>query len=91
MIYKIDVTEEDISSGNPGASDRCPLARAIRRQTPFVKTTVGTNCWYKLGANVYGIGEYLPAEATKFRFDFDHHKKVEPFSFELEVSEDASA
>lgn len=80
MIFKIEVTQEDIENGVPCKSLYCPIALAVSR---------------KLGIPVY-IGIYtvcaehndlakLPYKATKWITQFDIGRKVEPFSFDLDV------
>jgi hypothetical protein len=89
MVYKIEVTDEDIrisrglmSSGS-GHSLRncCPIALAVRRQTPFQRAEVGMVALHYL-ADGYVT---LPFEAQRFVRNFDTGRTVTPISFEIDI------
>lgn len=80
MIIK--VTKSHISRGFTNRSDTCPVALAIREQTPFTDAKVG--CYY-----VYKqVGKLrLPRVATDWIDQFDAVGIGSPFEFELEFTQ----
>ena len=83
---RIDVTQDDIASGEPGDAIRCPIARAIRRVTGCL-SSVGTSHVDLFEANGRAHDFELPAEAYNFVTEFDHELPVAPFSFDLPLPE----
>ena len=81
MIYRIDVTQEDINCGLRGGSYSCPIALAVKRATKRDKVAVGLRdiCVS------YGIYTPLPLEAQRFVRDFDRHAIVKPFTFVINL------
>jgi hypothetical protein len=76
----IQVTQEDIDLGVKCSCSKCPVARAIHRETSeFVAA----------GLTVVIIGKsrpvQLPDEVEEFIQAFDEGQLVTPFSFELNV------
>ena len=77
---KIRITDEDIEQGVPCSPSRCPVARAIRRDTGSAASNLTVN-----GATIWIGNVYYrtPSSAFDFIFDFDHGDPVAPFEFEL--------
>lgn len=101
MIYRIEVTQEDIdlarqilSTTPSGHAKRscCPLARAIRRHTSYTRAEVGTK------SIALSPGEddrvTIPEDAYMFRRRFDRCEpdgvRCVPFSFDLEVPDEGN-
>ena len=82
----ISVTKEDIESGHPCNSSRCPVALAIQRainvSTACIRVTT-TECEIM---REHGLYEYcdLPASAKAFVKGFDNEKPGDPFTFTME-------
>lgn len=84
MIKTINVIQRDIDRGEP-ASDRCPIARAIRRHL-----AKGTLVWVT-GAPEALIDTrriHLPYDAMCFVYDFDRNRPVSPFTFTLNIPDE---
>ncbi len=82
-MVKVDVTEEDITRGVRGSCTACPVALALRRAT-------GTN-WASVDDSVMESAHSFnraetPPEVVKFIYLFDAQGRVEPFSFEVDLS-----
>lgn len=86
---RIDVTAEDIANGVPRSCDSCPVALAISRVAGKGVINVGTTS-FRFYTDHYPltIGGSFPEKVSKFILRFDGHKKVQPFSFELEMHVD---
>lgn len=85
MKLKIDVTQEDIDKGTPEKSNSCPIALALKRQLPEAEEiSVDIVSDFMIDEQRY-IGD-LPKSGEMFIQDFDNHKQVNPFSFEMEFN-----
>ncbi len=75
---KIHVTARDIRNGIPNTTQKCPIARAIRRRVLWRKNVI-------VGASARISTKYyiLPPIAKKFIKKFDNTREGEPFQFEL--------
>lgn len=85
-MARITVTQEDIDiasmSGEHHDTERCPVARAMRRRWP--EATVLTYQWFKTEREQQTRKlRGMPAAATQFIIEFDRGQLVEPFSFEV--------
>lgn len=92
---RIDVTAEDIATGQPGRECHCPIARALARAFP---AATRISVWPSDSDVFEGDAPYitiqgdaslklaLPAEANSFALRFDGGNAVEPFSFDLDVT-----
>lgn len=91
MIYTVNVRQEDIDKCTPRSSSKCPVASAIRRSTGIDDVTVSPNtCILTVVANgkeynYYGI---MPGIVPPFVKSFDSGLPVQPFEFQLNVSEE---
>ena len=86
---KIRVSRDDIRKGKVGDGCNCPVARALKRQTPFRRVNVGSEI--QLGST--GIEDILdpaisvdsPRKVGRFIEAFDEGKPVKPFTFNLVI------
>lgn len=88
---KIQVTQEDIDNGHPGALSECPIAHALNRELGgswSVRMTKAINC---------GIPDFsdkddeidvidLPSDARHFIDRFDNNRVVRPFTFDAVIT-----
>lgn len=83
---RVSVTQQDIDIGKRVSGGACPLALALTR-------ACGGDCWvYGFGIAEIGGQQFgMPEEATAFVLNFDCGHAVQPFEFDLEVPECASA
>jgi len=86
----ISVTAEDIVSGEPMCSGRCPIARALDRAAgrPRWLSVSTFDASYSTSIAHYAHCE-LPDVAKRFIRAFDHGHHVEPFECELVFEESA--
>jgi hypothetical protein len=86
MKLKIDVTHEDIQNGRRNDCFACPVALAFKRagfDHPYVWYT---SVWeYEGSKNRKAI---LPDSAREFIDAYDTGLILDPFSFEVEVSDE---
>lgn len=80
---RVIVTQEDIDLGKPYDSWHCPIARALWRAIGR-KCAVGTDD-FRLPGTCGPVP--LPNSAHEFINRFDDHEHVEPFEFEIPVSD----
>jgi len=85
MLYKIEVTKEDIQKGRPCKENSCPIARAIRRVVGKKRIAV---LWS--GILVCNKQTHVSKQDMVDRFveNFDDEEKrryCRPFSFMLRV------
>lgn len=81
---KITVTESDISNGNAGDEQRCPIALAFQRTAGLTDCSVSDRMvvfTWKKGLRYRS----LPPKARHFIEDYDGGKTVKPFSFILPI------
>jgi hypothetical protein len=90
---RIDVTQADIDKGTRAEPTRCPVAWAVRRATGQIYS-VGCDVILPLPfddneGNPWPVGWVMPREASDWVRNFDMGpltgKKVEPFSFEIDL------
>jgi len=87
MKRTVTVLQDDIDQGYPCDTQKCPVARAVRRDLAdlFLYGVVSVT-----GGTIYfGVGRYLltPAPVADFVDRFDRGLPVEAFKFEVEVPE----
>jgi hypothetical protein len=82
----VSVTKRDITKGEAGDPQSCPIALAIRR---LVKKSVTADVQGDEGVEFIYKGKFcvrkLPVKAKDFIFDFDDLEAVEPFSFNMNI------
>lgn len=78
---KVEVTKRDIRLGCHNGYE-CPITRAVRRAAR--KRDVFTE---RRRVLIGDARAQLPLDAIDFIYRFDRDEPVEPFSFEIEVSE----
>lgn len=87
MKTTINVTQEEIYGGVRGDCERCPIALAIQRCVPNVRTV--SVCDSEIEIGLWGIPSMSvndpPSEAVDFIRKFDNGLDVSPFSFEIET------
>jgi hypothetical protein len=97
---RIEVTAEDIAAGKPGSPCACPIALACKRAgvaEPDVFPSAGPDEASPGREGHVRYGEFsdgrrnrrsvsLPFAASTFAHDFDAHRPVVPFSFDLDVT-----
>lgn len=97
MLTKIEVTQEDIRSGQRCDCTRCPLAVAVARKAPGAKQVSVSNgmAWFfaRNPDEHSPVAELLsqaalPGEGRLFYVQFDQGKIVAPFSFDLDIPEE---
>lgn len=85
---RIDVKAEHIANGEPANSKRCMIALAFADAIGAEVGEVGCCGFavsdYRPGGLWLGAGN-LPDDVTQKVSDFDSGRKVEPFSFELDI------
>lgn len=80
-MLTIDVTEEDISKGQKGVADCCPIALAMRRKG---LCSIGvTAAFIVYFAGIKPKQYDTPNKVHSFIFDFDNDRPVQPFAFQL--------
>lgn len=85
-MIKVEVTQEDIDNG-PKFIDsmKCPVAMALKRVFNLDTSVGGTNfCFYNENGVSNGNYYQLPIEAVRFILDYDGHREVKPFTFEID-------
>lgn len=84
----VQVTADDIMSGEPGDCRSCPIARALEN---LLKTDVSFSVrtevivWHDWGHDGVAGEADLPQAASDFIGRFDNADPVEPFSFEVDL------
>jgi hypothetical protein len=81
----IDVTQEDIDSGEPLSCNSCPIALAAER-AGFADVSVGGYLWF-VNTDGLRLRASIPPVALEFIGDFDNEETVVPFSFSVEIPE----
>lgn len=100
MRLLVEVTAEDIANGIRQDSCDCPVARALKRAGVIDDFLFdgegGGDAWSRARLefeSLYDEGERLkvavPIEAGRFAERFDNGDHVEPFSFELDIPDEA--
>jgi len=97
MKKLIQVTEEDIVAGLPNFAEKCPIARALKREFPSAFVIwVGYSGSLSLPTAKIDI-EHQPrlisrlgTRASKFIKRFDRGKTVKPFKFWFKVDDVSS-
>ncbi len=83
------MTARDIALGNRNSPAKCPVALAVLRCTGALDVRVGYGYLkiYRPLAKGPPIGQYheTPKKAAHFIGAFDSRKRVEPFTFELDL------
>ncbi len=85
MLYKIEVTKEDIQKGKPLKCNTCPIARAIRRVVGKKRVAVLYG-YIKVGNKYAYVSK--PNMVEKFIDNFDSadsRRYCRPFSFTLRI------
>ena len=85
---RVEVTQQDITLGEPAEATSCPVALAMRRTFPKADPWVGI-VDAELHESYPDIS--LPDEAIAFIERFDRNDDVKPFSFEIEVRDELLA
>lgn len=83
MIKTINVTQKHIDKGLRNNCQACPVALALREQTPYV------NCMLDSSSIFWGDKDAtyskVPYNVKTFIHNFDGIFGVEPFSFNIEM------
>ena len=87
----IEVTQDDIDKGLRCNGTECPVALALQRYVKDAALVTSAFVYFERkwqGSHPYfdtnKIAE-TPAVASRFILDFDQHKSVTPFSFNLDI------
>jgi hypothetical protein len=94
MRLTVNVTDEDIATGEAFSCRKCPVALAMMRAImgsrkveglmPFV--AVSQECISAFVPGDDGCVQVIPARPiVEFIDDFDHGRPVRPFSFEIDA------
>ena len=83
-IYTINVTEDDIKNGKPKESMHCPVAIACHRAAPDHNFSILHD---EIEVDESGVIAECPWSVFDFVEAFDSGRKVQPFTFELELVE----
>ena len=87
---RVYVTQKDIDQGEIGGCTSCPVALALGRLFPHLKTIVQpTRLYYRTRGPIWQRRQRAmdaPKEVRIFVDDFDEGKPVEPFHFDLPTS-----
>lgn len=81
MKVTISVTQKDIDQGKQALCFFCPVALATQRTTDIENCTVGLEKIMISGHRSVP----LPLEVRQWIWDYDYARKVEPFSFVIEL------
>lgn len=81
---KIRVIRDDIRKGKRKSLCECPVARALKRQTPFSKITVCSALTF-IQSNGGSVVVDAPKAVSDFITKFDLGEPVKPFTFELVI------
>lgn len=85
----VNVTHSDIDDGTKMSCTGCPVVLGIRRSLGHLgDVRVGNPC-VSLWNNGRRYETIVPPEASRFISNFDDGRPVSPFSFSLEVPEEA--
>lgn len=76
MLIKVKVTKENIEKGRPGECLACPIKLAFMDLGFEVKVDTKILIYQN---QIYE----LPKEAIYFIDNFDNHREIEPFEFEM--------
>lgn len=89
MKITIDVTQECIDKGIQEDVAYCPIALAIRKVKPNTEISVLSEdvTIDIFDPEYFFLKGNLPPQASNFIYAFDGGYLVEPFSFELELTE----
>lgn len=84
---QIQVTQEDIDSGNRGSTFNCPVARTVNRRIKGFCIVSGSFIrlihWCAWATKLQ-----YPIEVYRFIKSFDNYEYVRPFSFDLPIPEE---
>lgn len=83
MKHIIIVTQDDIDNGADCSACNCPIARAIQRIPGCEGALIRSKFWQKASGEP---AHPLPSEAVEFISDFDDHRQVLPFEFEIDIA-----
>jgi len=83
MKVHVEVTAEDIATGEPSDYSQCPIALALKRAVPGCDPYVSTVLLSLNGR--HGIQAFIPTCVSMFIMDFDDGDPVDPFAFDLEI------
>jgi hypothetical protein len=96
MKRTITVLQDDIDKGLRNRATQCAIARAAKRDLADLLTGDYTGLAASPGCLTYYGGSYekpvhgqakMPVEASAFIHKFDTGDRVEPFKFEIEITE----
>lgn len=79
----VHVTQEDINSGIRTNCDSCPIAIAMHRILGEPVEVVWHSAYIGSIGNCRTVS--IPRVATTFIQDFDGHRPVSPFSFDIDL------
>lgn len=95
MLFKVEVTQKDISGGRPQRCSICPAALAVKRALKDVAVEVEimeleTRAYLRVPGKPDGwrglsVTVDSPPELVQFVRDFDAHRSVGPLTFELDL------
>ena len=81
----IHVTRQDITEGEPGRCETCPVALAISRQYKPCRIYI-SRVWFNY--NTFNPTQVpLPSEIWGIIAEYDTRRHMEPFTFTLETPE----
>jgi hypothetical protein len=91
MMTRIEVTRDNIATGNPGENESCAVALAVKAKClPDTEVQVdGYSVDLDLPFSfVSRINLETNETVKKFVADFDDGKPVEPFAFDLDIPDE---
>lgn len=86
MKKLITITEYDIADGVKCECTSCPVARAVKRESPFFHAVGQDGITFWKGSEEKEFS--IPDEVRTFIQDFDAGLRVLPFSFELDIPDE---
>lgn len=89
MKIKIEVTQKDIDSGVESDVEACPVWRGVRRVVKRGMRVLVDHISIDLRINGMWEELFTPQRAINFMKRFDDGRAVKPFSFDLDIPEDA--
>ena len=85
MLVTVEVTAEDIAQGDPGGCWGCPVALALNRATGYAWSVNPFHLILPRPGRKKNLDIKTPPEVAEFISRFDAEKKVEPFTFTLNI------
>lgn len=84
MKVTIEVTQDDIDEGKPGAACACAVFLAARHALPMLRSIGSASFWF-FSSDMEIVSVRQPEPVRELIRQLDHGQPVAPFDFELDV------